>query len=424
VASAFQQALASSRDRLRVRISIEPSATELHQLHWETLNDPRTPEAPLFMGENVVCSRYLSGQQDWKPIRLRPKTGLKALVAAANPAYLGTGGGYLDEAGSRLAPVDAMSELERVRAALQGIEVSELSAAIGPRTPATLGNLMDRLRDGIDILYLVCHGVLIGKSPILHLDGDGPVEGKDFVQRIRGLDHRPRLVVLASCQSAGQTGASLSALGPMLAEAGVPAVVAMQGKVSMAMIARFMPRFFSELLKDGRIDRAVSVARGEVRDCKQDYWMPALFLRLRDGRIWYEPGFDGDGDEFEQWESISRWVRKKKCVPILGPDVCEHILGTSSELAASLAGENFPFETYQRFDLAKVTQYLAIQNSDSSRATRSAMTSMPGFRKALPESWKDPPRTRLPPATKSPPPWPCRPAIRCGLPPLSMPRCL
>jgi hypothetical protein len=58
--------------------------------------------------------------------------------------------------------------------------------------------------------------------------------------------------------------------------------------VSMAMIARFMPRLFSELLQDGQIDRAMSVARGEVRDSKQDYWMPALFLRLRDGRIWVD----------------------------------------------------------------------------------------------------------------------------------------
>jgi hypothetical protein len=44
------------------------------------------------------------------------------------------------------------------------------------------------------------------------------------------LPHHPRLVVLASCQSGGSShdGGALTALGPRLAEIGVPAVLAMQ----------------------------------------------------------------------------------------------------------------------------------------------------------------------------------------------------
>lgn len=45
-----------------------------------------------------------------------------------------------------------------------------------------------------------------------------------------------------------------------------------------------MPVFFSELLQDGQIDRAMARARGAVRK-RDDAWMPALFLRLRGGRI-------------------------------------------------------------------------------------------------------------------------------------------
>ena len=78
---------------------------------------------------------------------------------------------------------------------------------------------------------------------------------------------KPRLIVLASCESAGKgTGEALQALGPRLAEAGVPAVIAMQGSISMGTAARFMPVFFRELRRDGHIDRAMSVAREAVKD--------------------------------------------------------------------------------------------------------------------------------------------------------------
>jgi hypothetical protein len=50
----------------------------------------------------------------------------------------------------------------------------------------------------------------------------------------------------------------------------------------------FMPIFFEELQRDGQIDRAVNVARGTVRE-RHDWWMPVLFLRLKNGRLWYEP---------------------------------------------------------------------------------------------------------------------------------------
>jgi len=78
---------------------------------------------------------------------------------------------------------------------------------------------------------------------------------------------------------------TLGALGPLLAAAGVPAVIAMQGNIRMSTADRFMPQFLAELAKDGHIDRAMGKARGHILDCA-DYWMPALFMRLSDGLIW------------------------------------------------------------------------------------------------------------------------------------------
>ncbi len=55
----------------------------------------------------------------------------------------------------------------------------------------------------------------------------------------------------------------------------------------MTTVDAFLPRFFAELAKDGRIDRAMGKARGHAHDMDcPDYWMPALFMRLSDGLIW------------------------------------------------------------------------------------------------------------------------------------------
>ena len=109
----------------------------------------------------------------------------------------------------------------------------------------------------------------------------------------------PRLVVLAACQSTGAgagevIGASdrgeLVTLGPRLAEAGIAAVVALQDDISLATVTRFMPTLFRELAKDGQIDRAMAAARAAVMD-RGDYWVPVLFTRLVEGRLWSTPGF-------------------------------------------------------------------------------------------------------------------------------------
>ncbi len=191
------------------------------------------------------------------------------------------------------------------------------------------------------------------------------VAANDVAQRINELMEVPRLIVLASCESAGKEygdrGQSAQiALAPRLAEAGVPAVIAMQGKISMETVKQTMPVFFTEMLKDGQIDRAMAVARGMVRE-RFDAWIPALFLRLKSGRIWYEPGFAGGRkEEFQKWSSICNRVQKGQFIPILGPELGEDMFGGTRELASELAKKHaFPLATHDRIDLAKVTQFIS-----------------------------------------------------------------
>ena len=178
------------------------------------------------------------------------------------------------------------------------------------------------------------------------------------------LTTRPRLLVLASCESAGASaGDALAALGPRLAEAGIPAVLAMQGKISVETVAQFMPVFFHELQRDGQIDRALAVARGAVRK-RYDHWMPALFMRLKSGRIWYVPGFADEQEEFEKWSSLSSFVRDRTCTPILGPGLIDNIIGSRRDIAVRWAElHGFPLAAQDRENIQQVAQYLLTRQS-------------------------------------------------------------
>jgi hypothetical protein len=351
-------AVEASERCLRLRLVIGPSAPELHGLRWELLRDPETGE-PLATSEKILFSRFLVSQ-DWRPVRLRRRAALRALIAVAAPS---------DCASYRLAEVDRDGEIARARRGLGDIQVTTLG---GEREPLTLERLVAGLREGADIVYLVSHGALVrGQVPWLFLqDEEGKiarVEGAALAERLRELPDPPRLMVLASCESGGTAnGATQAALAPRLAEAGVTAVVAMQGQITMETVEKAMPVFFSELGKDGQIDRALAVARGTVRE-HADSWMPMLSMRLKSGRIWYEPGFadePGEAEQITRWRAIADSVRLGRCVPVLGPELGEHFYGGTRERANRLAAAHgFPLEPNDRSDLAKVTQYLAVTQS-------------------------------------------------------------
>jgi hypothetical protein len=352
--TAFAQARASAQSQnapLRLRLFIGASAPELHNLRWELLRDPQDGTS-LATNANILFSRYLASL-DWRPVRLKPKGELKSLVAVANPSDLANYG---------LAEIDREDELGRARNGLMGLQAAILQKP-------TLNHLLSALRDeSPDVLYLVCHGYFANGQPILVLENDegrvDKVQGVDFVTRLKELENRPRLVVLVSCQSAGNPGVNaLSALGPRLSEIGVPAVLAMQDNLSMETAARFMPAFFKELQRDGQIDRAVSVARGVVRECP-DAWVPVLTTRLKSGRLWYTPGFGESGKGFEKFPAILQNIRRQRCTPILGSGLTESLLGSSREIAIRWAEKfHYPLMPHERESLPQVAQYLSIQQS-------------------------------------------------------------
>jgi hypothetical protein len=354
VGSIFAQACSTDAP-LRLRLFVGADAPELHNLWWETLRHP--DGRPLLTGERVFFSRYLSSY-DWRPVRQRSLNELRALVMIANPANLA--------ADYKLAAVDVKGERDRVEEALDPIPVTALAAG----EKASLATLSAKLGEGYDILYLVCHGALIKGEPRLYLEDEAGqvvcVSGKELVIRLQELQRPPQLVVLASCQSAGAGDASagkdeggLAALGPRLAAAGIPAVLAMQGNVKMETVKQFMPKFFSELQRHGYIDQAVAAARGAVRECA-DSWMPVLFMRLKSGRLWYTPGFTNSQD-MRKWPALIQNIHSGYCTAIVGPGLSESLLGSHHEIARRWAKEHrFPLAPQAQEDLPQVAQYLAV----------------------------------------------------------------
>lgn len=350
--------------KLRIRLFIASGAEDLHHLRWELLC--RSDGSPLLTNENILFSRYISSQ-DFRPERLRPLYSLRALIVVANPADIEK----YEVNGVRLTSINVDEEIERTKTALGDIEAKALNGRI------TLNNIIDQLREGYDILYLVCHGALIEGEPYLWLEDEkgkvARIEGKEFIIRINELQQRPRLIVLASCESSGINDNAntyqntLTGLGPGLAEKGIPAVLAMQGKISMKTIEQFMPVFFKEFRKDGYLDLAMTKARGTIRD-RYDNWMPVLFMRLKTGRLWwYEPGFGGDDNddgELRHWPDLLRSIHGNCCTPILGTGLTEYLFGSRREIAQDWAQNyNFPLAHYLRDDLTQVAQFLAVDQS-------------------------------------------------------------
>ena len=344
---------------IRFRLFIAPSAAELHALRWETLCMP--DGEPLLMGEEVYFSRYLTSN-DVQPIRARSRNALRVLIAIADPHGIERFG---------LAPVDVAGELARARAGFAHFDIVELVEPGAATLEQIISTLRTSARKGqpFDVLYVVAHGSFVEGNTYLWLvkpdNTFDRVDGSSFCQRLRELAERPRLVMLIACQSGGgmtTDNGALAAIGPRLAEAGVPAVVAMQGNVSMRLIERFIPAFCQELQHHGMIDAAMAVARGTVRDLP-DFWMPALYSRLKSGRIWYVPGFADEHETAEKIEALASYMADGLCTPIIGPELAETRLGTSRAIARMWAERyRYPMESYEGEQLAYVAQFLSIKH--------------------------------------------------------------
>jgi len=297
---------------LRLRLVAETG--ELDDLRWETLHDPSSGE-PLAVMPGVLLTRFVVSD-DPAPVAMVYSDAMSALVTIAAPTDIACYG---------LASLSADDELRVAEAALGNLAGRHLRGV-------SLTSLANALIEGPAVLYLVCHGAMINGAPVIYLeDADGrtqAVGGVQLVATLRTLMRRPLLVVLASCQSAGQgQGAEARlALGPRLAEAGISAVVAMQDNISVDAVQRGFPTFFAELARHGQVDLAITAMRQLLMTAGEEWWQPALFMRLRDGRLFearrpaavkkpvIEPSPHGPGSLRELLERKLQHLRRARIV--------------------------------------------------------------------------------------------------------------
>lgn len=259
---------------MRILVHIDNSAILLHGIHWETVVNPVT-KRPFIHSQQVRLMRYID-KVDEIPGRSRSvRPGLLALAAVANPEG---------------ADLNVSFELERARKGFAPIPVIFLPGKEGEY--CTLDNLVEKAADA-DILYLVCHGnysVKIGSQLLLE-NNTGQrrlVNAKELADAFVVKERCPRLIILVACKSAGDEDENpLYAVGPLLVQAGAPAVLAFQGLISIENMRLFLPELLQRLSKApaGRIDYALAHAYKNIWRT-DDWWKPVLFTNRSQGSLW------------------------------------------------------------------------------------------------------------------------------------------
>jgi len=281
----YREALAAFKGQgVRVRLRLPRTASDLHEVLWERIHHPvGSAWQPLAPTADVLFSRYIPTEA-WAapPLALDPP--YRVLVLIASPRNL---------AEYRLAPI---SRQEREMWGALFANVPEVEVTILDRergAPVTLKHVREALLSGagFDVVHFVGHGAAGRSGSALYFEDErGAVQivaAEQVVEAFRAAEHKPRLCFLAACESAAQarTDAFLP-LGPRLvAEAGVPAVVAMADRVGMGTAREFTGYFYWYLITHGVVDLAMQQARALIRE-RGDWSVPVLFSRLPENRLW------------------------------------------------------------------------------------------------------------------------------------------
>ena len=284
VRDAFVTARNESGDDLRTLFVVEDE--ELKPLHWERLCAPIRSGGKwglLGMDQRSIFSLYLPSLSD----RRFPAIGrrdLRALVLVANPPE-----------GNRygLDRFDESATVAGIRAALSDLPHHLLASELGAVGRSTLDELVSRLTGGsYTLLHIVAHGWYddsSGETTLYLLDDSGqiaPVAASRLAERLEGVEGNlglPRLTFLATCESAAPEGERAGAPGGLaqrlVRDLGLPAVVAMTQKVSVATATALAKEFYVRLRSHGEADRALVQATAGLAG-RGDITVPALYSRL------------------------------------------------------------------------------------------------------------------------------------------------
>jgi hypothetical protein len=294
----FIRALAAQPDGVRLLVSVE--AQDLKGWRWEWLCGPTDSGGWDFLSldQRVIYSLYLPSltSRAYPPIGRRD---LRVLIVVANPSD--------PDAKYGLTSFDVDQNIARLRAIFGELQTSVLARLPGVSGLPTLDTLVTQLTEGsangpYTILHLVCHGwcnpesgettLYLEQSNTGPVTGEAlpePVWGSELIERLGRVSRLPYLVFLSVCESAApEAERRVGGLAQRLVrELGIPAVIGMTERVTVATAHALAEQFYKRLLlpsaktanNTGQVDRALVEAFAGLA-ARGDANVPALYSRL------------------------------------------------------------------------------------------------------------------------------------------------
>lgn len=254
-------------DRVRLRLYI-PSPS-LASLPWEYAC---TPEGFLCLHPSLLLIRRPCTRVD---ADLDGVQSLRVLVVSANP----------DTPGYPLLTA-VKEEVAQIRHALMALPTS--ATRIEHLDIATSTTLYHRLNTppAPHIVHFIGHSDVRPSGAFLVLHGTQPsTESLLFADQLAQWLPLPevKLVVLTSCFSAG----AIQGMAETLAQAGVPAVVAMQAKFRDEIAPGFAGVFYAAIAQHGAVDEALCEARRRLHSLGTDWGTPVVFLNSASATLFF-----------------------------------------------------------------------------------------------------------------------------------------
>ncbi|MEI5097916.1 CHAT domain-containing protein [Streptomyces sp. PmtG] len=279
LSSAFDlaQRMAPARG-LRLRFDLPP---RLRELPLETLcAPPDRPEQSLALHPHYSLVRSLPGGSlgGRLPGPADEPSLIRLVVACASPPAAGP-------------PLRLDAEVAALRQELP--EVAVRTTVVEAATRERLESALGAHGDLPTVVLLIAHGAYdeeLGKGVVCLETRSGGVDEvpADLLSAILLKAPRLRLAVLNLCSGADSSGPDgvhaepFSGLAQALIGGGLPAVVAMRGRVSDVSAGRFSPELLKGLAANRTLDESVSAARRRMshlpRHTAVEWATPALFL--------------------------------------------------------------------------------------------------------------------------------------------------
>lgn len=269
-----QEAAARQGHGLRVRLRLT-DVPELAVWPWECLFDPAAGQF-LALTTRTPLVRYLDMPQPVLPLAVKPP--LRILVLVASPP------GW--------PPLDVQREWNGLSTSLAGL-VERGLVRLERLEHASFTDLQRRLRqEEWQIIHFLGHGDFDPASGegVLVLEDGGrgrPVDGSALGTLLGG-SRSLRLALLNSCAGARASAQDpFSGLAQSLVRLGLPAVIAMQARISDAAATAFGQGFYEAIADGYPVDAALAEARQALyaQNAGSEWAVPVLYMRSPDGCI-------------------------------------------------------------------------------------------------------------------------------------------